>query len=227
MRKTKVLVKILYSISSSIVLVLVLFGLSSFFKIRVIETNADPVLLKDLSKLADYYIFFLPEDKIKNHFLKNPVVKEVKITRKYPRTIFIELTYRDKTAMIFAKNSFFIVDETGFIFEKVSTNSGYPIVNLENQEVGLGTNITHNNLNKVLRIIKLARDRNMQFIDIRMLTNDDISMHLDQGVQVVIGKSLEAEEIVSSLQIMIKRFTIEGKIPKKIDFRFTKPVVTF
>lgn len=177
--------------------------------------------------LGGRYIFAVSDDKIKAHFFKNASVKEVKIIKKLPQTIFIDVFYRNRTALVSAKNGLFIVDDSGYIFDKIATNSGLPLLRLDNKEVNLGTNITQNNLNTALKIVNLSQYNNIRIVDIVPLDENTVLLMLDQGTQVIVDSNSQAEEIVSSLQMIIKRFTIEGKILTKIDFRFDKPVISF
>lgn len=47
------------------------------------------------------------------------------------------------------------------------------------------------------------------------------------GGTKIIFKTEEIEKQISSLQLILPRFKIEGRIPKKIDLRFEKPIVIF
>lgn len=47
------------------------------------------------------------------------------------------------------------------------------------------------------------------------------------GGTTVVFKTEEIVKQVSSLQLVLSRFKIEGRIPQKIDLRFEKPVVVF
>lgn len=227
MKKIKTISKILYSIAASLIVILILIGFSSLLKVKIIETNARSPDVVGLPFVGGKYIFSLPEDKIKDYFLKNPSVKEVKVVKKFPKTVFIDVIYRYKTAVVSARNGLFIVDEGGYVFEKIATNSGLPLLNIETKEVNLGTNITQNSLSKALKIVRLSQDSNIRIVNITPLDETGVSLTLDQGTLVFIDSNSQAEEIVSSLQMIIKRFTIEGKILSKIDFRFEKPVISF
>lgn len=55
---------------------------------------------------------------------------------------------------------------------------------------------------------------------------DTIHVSLSGGTTVVF-KTEEIIKQVSSLQVLLSRFKIEGRIPQKIDLRFEKPVVVF
>lgn len=55
---------------------------------------------------------------------------------------------------------------------------------------------------------------------------NEIEASLSGGTKVLF-KTERIPKQVSSLQLMLPRFKIEGRIPQKIDLRFEKPIVVF
>lgn len=55
----------------------------------------------------------------------------------------------------------------------------------------------------------------------------EIDASLSSGVAVTFSQEKDLALQVASLQLILQRFKIEGKTPKKIDLRFNKPIVTF
>ncbi len=76
---------------------------------------------------------------------------------------------------------------------------------------------------------ELAEELNKTNIGVNSLSiiNDDsLEASISGGISILLKKENIAQQ-VSSLQLMLARFKIEGRIPKKIDLRFQKPVVVF
>ena len=72
---------------------------------------------------------------------------------------------------------------------------------------------------------------NFQRSDIRVISlsiigEKDLEASISGGTKVLLKTEKIAQQ-VSSLQLMLSRFKIEGRIPKKIDLRFDKPIVVF
>lgn len=227
MRKAKTLTKLIYSTGFSVIIVLLVFGVSETFKVRTVKTTASVSDMQGFPSLSGEYIFSVSEDKIKRFFLKNPKVSQVRLQKNYPNTLIIEVVYRNKVAQITTLDGIYIVDGQGTIFEKVAASSSLPTLHLPSRKIDLGTNIIQKNINLALKIIELANKNNLHFIDIIPFEEDSVSMTTTGGTQIIVGEEAKAEEIVSSLQMILKRFTIEGKTPVKIDFRFEQPVVNF
>jgi len=50
---------------------------------------------------------------------------------------------------------------------------------------------------------------------------------LKDGEEITFSAKKDIKQQITSLQLIMKHFTIEGKLFKRIDFRFENPVVTF
>ena len=75
-------------------------------------------------------------------------------------------------------------------------------------------------------LAKELKKSNLGVISLSINGEREILASLSGDTQVIF-KSEGIAQQVSSLQIMLSRFRIEGRIPKKIDLRFEKPIVVF
>ncbi|MCL5970032.1 MAG: hypothetical protein M1450_00820 [Patescibacteria group bacterium] len=69
--------------------------------------------------------------------------------------------------------------------------------------------------------------KNIPFSSVFSYGNDSFLVKLKNNEEIILSKNKDISFQVSSLQLMISRFTIEGKRIKRVDFRFDKPVVSF
>jgi len=58
-------------------------------------------------------------------------------------------------------------------------------------------------------------------------SSDAYFITLKEGEEIIFSAKKDIEQQIASLQLIMKHFTIEGKLFKRIDFRFDNPVVTF
>lgn len=58
-------------------------------------------------------------------------------------------------------------------------------------------------------------------------TDQVIHIHLKDNEEVLFSSEKSIDNQIASLQRTLNHFTIEGKLFKRIDFRFDKPVVVF
>ncbi|MCL5970790.1 MAG: FtsQ-type POTRA domain-containing protein [Patescibacteria group bacterium] len=219
--------KIIYALTTAISLLLIVYGCSQVFKIKNIETTAREEDMQGFPYLGNRYLFSIYEAELNKFFLRNPEIKKISVQKRFPNTLYIDVVYRTKLAQIFSDDNLFILDEEGLIFEREASLSALPLIQEKPKSLNLGTNITQSNILVALKILNTANRYNLRFVDIVPLDESTVEMSLDNGTRIVIGLNAKAEDIVSSLQMILKRFTIEGKTISKIDYRFEKPVITF
>lgn len=227
MRKRNTFIKLIYSISISLLILTVIFGISNLFKVRNIETSAKSSDMIGFPAFGGRSIFSSFNKEVENHFFNNAQIKEVVVRKKYPDTLFIEVKYRERTAQIETLEGIYVVDSSGVIFEKLEKPTDLPLIRLADKKVDLGTNITQNNLLFSLKFLEQIDKNIVRIVDIVPKDDQIIEVKLQEGTLVVIKTDRKVEEIVSSLQMIMKQFTIEGKFISKIDFRFDKPVLSF
>lgn len=80
--------------------------------------------------------------------------------------------------------------------------------------------------------IEAELKENLQKMDIEVfdgpkLLGKDLEASISGGIIVLFTTQKDFKDQIASLQLMIERFKIEGKLPKKVDLRFEKTVVTF
>lgn len=66
----------------------------------------------------------------------------------------------------------------------------------------------------------------VRVISLSIIGEKELEASISGGTKVLLKTEKIAQQ-VSSLQVMLSRFKIEGRIPKKIDLRFEKPIVVF
>ena len=67
----------------------------------------------------------------------------------------------------------------------------------------------------------------ISFTSIETASDSSFLINLSEGGQVILSPAKEITPQISSLQLILKRLTIEGKRIKRLDFRFEKPVLSF
>jgi len=56
---------------------------------------------------------------------------------------------------------------------------------------------------------------------------DSIEVSMAGNLNVIFSKEKDYTDQIASLQFILERSKIEGKVPSKIDLRFSKPVLTY
>lgn len=77
---------------------------------------------------------------------------------------------------------------------------------------------------------KIAADlakKHLLYTRIDTVAENSYSIQLSDGSIIIITKNKDISSQITSLQVIYNRLTMEGKRFKKLDLRFSKPVITF
>ncbi len=80
------------------------------------------------------------------------------------------------------------------------------------------------NANKVEKILK---DNNILFSQVLVLSDSSYLISIPNNGQVRFSSQKDINKQISSLQIILRELTIEGKPFKSMDFRFDEPIISF
>lgn len=157
-----------------------------------------------------------------NFFLSHPRVshphwEKVKIKKIPFHKILVEITTRQPVACLRIQAKTFLLDREVVIVGEVAVNPGLPEIEIEkfNQE----------EVKKALEVIALARQYSLVFGRVKIISEKELLLLLPETEVFLPTEELPSK--IASLQMIISRAKIEGNLPKKIDLRFKKPVITF
>ena len=77
-----------------------------------------------------------------------------------------------------------------------------------------------------MELEKEFKRADIRVVSLSIIGRKEIEASISGGTKVFLRTEKIAQQ-VSSLQAILTRFKIEGRIPKKIDLRFEKPTVVF
>ena len=161
-----------------VVIILILAGgitfamVSPIFNIKEIkvinnaEVSTDTV--KSLSGLTEgQNIFRFNKIEIENNIKTNPYIETLKITRKIPSTVEIEVIERVASYCISFMSKYAYINTQGYILEISEDTKGMPIIygtETKEEEIELGKRLNNNDLIKledVIKIINTAKENNL------------------------------------------------------------------
>ncbi len=120
----------------------------------------------------------------------------------------------------------FSVDLKGQV-RRVGESENLPQIVVLTEPLFGNERIENYEFNKILFILDRAEKSELDVEKIAVYNKERIDFYLKNGIMVTVNSELDADYFISSLQIMLSRFKIEGKVPASIDYRFNKPVVKF
>lgn len=197
----------------SVFAILFYFGKSKIEKIdcQINKTPCGEELEKEFEEFLGQN-FFLSHSKV-----SHPHWEKIKI-RKIPfNKILVEITTRQPVACLLVENKALLLDQEAVVVKEIDINPGLPEIETEkfNQE----------EVKKALEVIVLARQYSLTFERIKIENQRGLVLLLSETEVFLPTEELPSK--IASLQMIISRAKIEGKMPIKIDLRFKKPVITF
>jgi len=183
-------------------------------------------------------IFLIDIDEVKARFSNMIQIKEIKIKRKLPSTIVIDIKERTPYAIVVIGGATSLVDEDGYIIAGKSLSSSIYRLDISKYPVIRGVN--KKNLEKGMRLdqkdrafVRAALEMLSKFIDISAIQievgdREDIVIYIEDILKVKIGAPSDIERKIKIIKAM--RDSVQGKWTKiiYIDVRVPdSPVIKF
>lgn len=176
---------------------------------------------------------------------KNPTLKEIKIKKKLPNELGVEIKKRQAVVALGVEltleteatpsgkpgwetgKGFYLLDEDGVLVKKVD-KSDLPLILLKEQPVlNIGQKITDEKIIQTIRFLTNLRLNLFEPKIARLFSSYSLEIWLKEGIVVFFSLKKEIQPQVDSLQMILSRAKIEGKVIGKIDLRFDKAVVNY
>ncbi len=197
------------------------------FKIHHVYVQASDIVKLDTKFLNDEQnLLFLDEAKIVRELKRqSPLIKNVKLTKKYPDNLEVELTFREPVATIEKVDKVFLLDSEGMILpaELNLNHKPLPRVTCAVRVPSVGQILTQPD---VLHGLQLISQFSVIEIELAELKCDKNQSELVTNVtRIIFLPETNVHQLTDSLQFLFKQFRIEGTYPKVVDLRFSKPVL--
>ncbi len=147
----------------------------------------------------------------------------VVVKRKYPRAVLVQIVERQPIARICPPaGQEFLIDRAGVIFSQVTQETK----NLKKVVLELGEELTLGQIvgERVVLLI-LLEDPQIKFIE--YVGRRGIETHSNEDLTVFFSREKSIQAQARSLQMIVKKYRIEGKELKSVDLRYEQPVVRY
>lgn len=225
---------------------------SSLLKIKYIYVYSEKEIPQAfLVNIGDETYFTLNENKIKQALLKSVLeVESINIKLTFPNTINLFIKWRSPLALAtesyleeermsegstpsgkidtkFIKKDepYFLIDRFGVLFNGPSEEN-LPVMGVDLQNMKVGDRIEKIPAESMLQILQFLKNTNDMPLWIAS-KDQKIVMGMKGGEMVITESNGDIEKEMSSLQLIINRFRIEGRKVDYIDLRFGKPVIKY
>lgn len=224
----------------SLFLIVVLCAMfSPLFNVKTIEVNGNERITKNeiisLSKIQlEENGFKLSKSKIRKQIKENAYIQDVKITRKLPSTILIEIEERKPEYLLEYAGSYVVIDKQGYMLEIKTEKMELPIIQGEITETSnfvVGNRLVTEDLERLVivsKIVELAKINDIYTIitgiDISDKDNIKLIFEAEEKVAYLGDSSNMNTKILMTKSILEKEEGKPGEIFLNFDLNKKNPV---
>ena len=148
--------------------------------------------------------------------------REVKIAKKLPHSLVVAVSRRVPLAVVSdQRGRLFLVDETGTIFSS-QRQEGLPVINLPEQSLSLGQEISSEGVAFVLSLLSALSDDG--FLVGWVELTGGLRLKVAAGPEVLLGAEADTGP---ALLAILKNYRAQGVLLKKVDLRAKNPVLEY
>lgn len=214
-----------------------LLVLMLFIEIFVLFADFDPFRIKYVKSPSlvspsfftqgGMNIFFYNNEKFADQLQKeNPEIKNIEIKRQFPNTIVVNYKQRKPFIIVMdqEQKEQFISDSDGVVYKKAAGGkTSLPILTTDRISLKKGVYLDSKAETSSINIIKEVIKQELNVKE-AVIEKDSLKLVIN-GTNAIFKKDKVNLAKVESLQLLLKKFTIEGELPEQIDLRFNKPII--
>lgn len=209
---------------------------SDYFNVKEInisETHflSEKYIVKLISVAPGMNIFKIDIEKISKTLVNEPSIKKIKVERRLPKTININIQERMPFAVLISTEKY-LLDDDGFIVKKIDfkkDTKGYPLIKgIKKIKYNIGDRVASERFLKGLEVLKnLANSglydlRDIFFVDMSDMRR--ISIKMTNGTRLNLDAN-NIENEVSRLKTISKLLKKDKRRIEYVDLSFRKKVV--
>jgi hypothetical protein len=214
-------------IAAAVIVCLVLVGgtaLLRYFRVSEIRVVGTGIRVEiDENRLPGNLIFF-PASWYERELLRQyPQLSAVTIRKVYPDVIELSVTAREPVAMIVTGGNEFLIDGKGYPTTVTSVGKTYPVIELPDTAV-LGFPVRDQQVLLALNFLSQVQGARVT----KITSIDSSSLRaITPELDILFSRETDIAAVDRTLQTLISGFRMKGTMPKSVDLRFQKPIVTF
>ncbi len=207
---------------------------SPFFNLQTVRLSDPAVasIIKD--KFGSKNTLFLKQQVLEQYVVENePRVKGLSVEKIYPRTIKIDLFYREPLAVVLSDingstdNPKFLIDEQGVVFSEATSSAQLPGFNFGSKQIKVGDRLSSENVVKYLQILSGLKRGGIEVARLKVVDEKTVEVQVLEGPVVLFSSTKSAGEQIEALQVILTKYKIKETLLAKVDLRYDKPVVAY
>lgn len=165
------------------------------------------------------------EYSLKDTFLS---LSSVETKKRLPNTLIIKVNERDPFSYLEQKdkNKFYLVDRQGYVLGAMDVaDDRYPVVQyVSPEEPKIGSFLPSGGVNMYVDLLDLLSENLIEVKD-ASLEGSYIRVTLKSGTDVLFSIDRNTKDSVELLKLVLKKYSVENQILKRIDVRYDNVVV--
>lgn len=202
------------------------WAVNSIVTIRRVEVAGVGIAIAvDQTKLPKNLLFF-PIEQVTGQILKDyPLVGSVIMKKKYPSTLVITAVPRKPFAIVGVGTETYVLDADGVVLSQYPGQTDLPIIRIAMSPTQPGSTVSDP---VVAAAIRFLRETASVVVVSEIIEFEDSSLRARTDfMSIIFPQHADMPALARTLQTVTAGFRIKGKLPKTVDLRFDKPVVTF
>ncbi len=151
-------------------------------------------------------------------------IRRVLIEKIFPNRLTVILEKRKAVLGLMNETGVFLVDQEGVIVSFAKTSS-LPMLQIGNSANFVVGEHVSKEIMPALKIIYLVNK--LQGVNTAYFENGEVRIQLPDEITAYFSSEGDIEARVGALQLILTRRKIDGKSPKTIDLRYSKPVLRY
>lgn len=210
----------------------------------------DGIDLKSLIALEGENIFLINDTSIEKKLTENyHCIKDIKLAKIFPHKVKLTIDGRrdlariakmtteatsssrsaflDWTTPYSTESSFYVVDELGYVFKKTESTTS-PLIYTDTDTLEIGSRFSSEIFKKISVVLHRLKENGLfnPNLEVQSRLGEDIFL-VKNAEKLIFSLKKDIFGQLGSLQLILQKAKIEGKVVESVDLRFDKPVVVY
>lgn len=163
------------------------------------------------------FILTKPGLKMKDLTVKYPQWQQIAWQKRPLKTVAVSITTRQPVVCFLMADQKMLLDAEAMVVVEVVTNPGLPVIQAQRFEEA--------KVKQAIAAASLLESYHLSFDQIELTDQEKIVVRLTESELVL--PLTELNEKIASLQMILSQAKIKNSLPKKIDLRFNKPILSY
>lgn len=196
------------------------------FSIQEIKVVGTGIAVSINEKEMPKTLVFFPSEKLRKEILKdNPILADIAFQKEYPHTLVIVPILRSAVTVLKVPTRTVFLDELGYVLSDTNaTGSGLPVITAPQMTLRIGQKLKDPAVTSAVSFLGAIRP--IVPVETITITNDGSLKAHGANLDILFTQDSDIGALSTTLQTLLAGFRIKGTLPKKIDLRFDKPIIT-